>query len=97
MILISKFYRFPKDKPGVITMSLARDWACENRIEEWVYYADWDLYGRRAGLIRNQQMLDEGKPTEALAFHPDRNVKSGTGDMVSRLKKAGIPVQWFTE
>ena len=49
------------------------------------------------GPIRNQQMLDEGKPTEGLAFHPDADVKSGTGDMVARLRKAGIPVQWFTE
>ena len=26
------------------------------------YPADWDKFGRAAGPIRNQQMLDEGKP-----------------------------------
>ena len=29
----------------------------------WVWAAaDWSEYGRGAGLIRNEQMLDEGKP-----------------------------------
>lgn len=50
--------------------------------------ADWDRYGKRAGPIRNQQMLDEGKPDLVLAFPGG----SGTLDMVTRARKAGVTV-----
>lgn len=51
--------------------------------------ADWDKHGRAAGPIRNQQMLDEGKPSLVLAFNLGT---PGTNDMISRAKKAGIEV-----
>ena len=53
----------------------------------------WDKYGKGAGPIRNQQMLDEGKPDYVLAFHDDLEHSKGTRDMVNRAKKAGIPVE----
>jgi len=53
--------------------------------------ADWTRYGRAAGSIRNEQQLREGQPTYWLAFHPDLENSKGTGDMVRRLRKAGIP------
>ena len=59
-----------------------------------VYPADWNLYGRAAGPIRNQQMLDQN-PDIVLAFHPDINKSKGTADMVRRARKKGIPVQVF--
>lgn len=52
------------------------------------YPADWKKHGREAGPIRNQQMLDEGKPDIVVAF-PGGN---GTADMVRRAKKAGVEV-----
>lgn len=52
--------------------------------------ANWKQYGRAAGVIRNQQMLDEGKPTFVLAFHHDLKASRGTKDMVNRCKKYGI-------
>jgi|ERR1019366_1367921 hypothetical protein len=55
--------------------------------------ADWEKYGNAAGPIRNQQMLDEGKPTYVLAFHNDITHSKGTADMVLRARKAGIPVK----
>src|SRR6266851_2632973 len=33
------------------------------------YPANWAKYGKAAGVKRNQQMLDEGKPDLVLAFH----------------------------
>lgn len=55
--------------------------------------ADWNRYGKAAGRIRNQQMLDEGKPDVVIAFVDKPLVESrGTNDMVSRAKKAGLPV-----
>lgn len=67
----------------------ADEWAVVNwcGIEE--YPADWRKHGRAAGPIRNQQMIDEGRPDFAVAF-PGGN---GTADMVRRLKKAGVPFE----
>lgn len=53
-----------------------------------VYSADWDKHGRAAGPIRNQQMLDDGKPDLVVAFEGGR----GTADMVRRAKASGVHV-----
>jgi len=50
--------------------------------------ADWKQYGKAAGGIRNQQMLDEGKPDLVVAFKGG----TGTADMVRRAKEAGVEV-----
>ncbi len=57
------------------------------------YRANWRLYGKRAGPIRNQQMLDLGKPDFVIAFHEDLGSSKGTKDMLFRVQKAGIPFQ----
>lgn len=59
-----------------------------DRKEEICFPADWDKYGRAAGPIRNQRMLDEGKPNLVIAFPGGR----GTADMVRRATAAGIKV-----
>lgn len=56
------------------------------------YPAKWDEYGKAAGVIRNQQMLDEGKPDVVWAFHDDLKNSKGTKDMVKRALKARLPV-----
>jgi hypothetical protein len=43
---------------------------------EW-YIADWNRLGPGAGHIRNQRMIDEGKPDAAVAFPGG----TGTADM----------------
>lgn len=55
-------------------------------IEE--YPADWDKYGKRAGYIRNQQMLDEGKPDQVIAFPGGK----GTKMMIDLARKANVKV-----
>lgn len=57
-----------------------------------VYKADWSKYGKAAGPIRNQQMLDEGKPNLVVVFHNALEDSKGTLDMVTRAKKIGIDV-----
>jgi hypothetical protein len=54
--------------------------------------ADWRRYGRGAGPIRNQIMIDEGKPDLVLAFHENINDSIGTKDMVSRARRIGLKV-----
>lgn len=56
-------------------------------------HAQWDKYGRAAGPIRNQFMLDTYHPDKVLAFHKDLAHSKGTKDMVNRAKIAGIPVE----
>lgn len=68
--------------------SIALMWADEHGIPVAPYPADWQGHGKGAGYIRNQQMLDEGKPRLVLAFPGGR----GTDDMVRRSHKAGVPV-----
>jgi hypothetical protein len=49
----------------------------------------WDVHGKAAGLIRNQQMLDEGKPDLVVAFPGGR----GTAHMIKIARKADVEVQ----
>lgn len=69
--------------------SLAGEWAVVNWCAEEPYPADWASHGKAAGPIRNQRMLDEGKPDLVVAFPGGR----GTADMVRRAKAAGVPVR----
>lgn len=68
--------------------SLAADWALDRDVLCNAYPADWDRDGKAAGPIRNQRMLDEGKPHIVIAFPGGR----GTADMIRRAEKADIPV-----
>lgn len=71
---------------------LADEWA----IVHWVpcerYPAEWDKHGRAAGPIRNQVMIDKGKPDAGLGFPGGK----GTADMMRRLHTAGIKVYDYT-
>ena len=67
---------------------LGERFAKANNCELLVFPADWDKFGKGAGHIRNQQMIDEGKPDLVIAFRGGR----GTQDMIRRSKKHGIEV-----
>lgn len=67
---------------------LAWQWCDERGVRCGSYPANWDDHGKAAGAIRNQEMLDEGKPDLVIAFKGGR----GTADMVRRAKKAKVPV-----
>ena len=67
---------------------LAGKWALFNRVTELPFPADWGKLGRAAGPIRNQRMLDEGKPDLVVAFPGN----AGTADMIRRARAAGVPV-----
>lgn len=67
---------------------LAYDYAVRNKIMIQAFPAHWDKYGKAAGPLRNQQMLDEGTPDLILAFPGG----AGTEDMCRRGVLAGIEV-----
>jgi hypothetical protein len=54
------------------------------------YPAQWGRWGRKAGVLRNQQMLDAERPDIVYAFQ--LNNSKGTGDMIRRARKALIAV-----
>lgn len=54
---------------------------------------DWAHFKGGAGPLRNQLMLDEGKPDLVLAFHSNIYESKGTKDMVNRAMMAQIPVE----
>ena len=73
--------------------TLAGAAARQLKIPVEVFPAQWDLYGKSAGPIRNKQMLVEGKPDLVLAFHTDIMASRGTRDMVRRAERAGVPFE----
>lgn len=82
--------------------SIARDCAKYLGMIVLPFPAQWKKYGGRgrgnpAGPIRNQQMLDEGKPNLVVAFHNNIDKSKGTKDMLNRTKKAGIPCYLISE
>lgn len=61
-------------------------------VEHESYPADWKQHKRGAGPIRNQAMLDLGKPTLVLAFSNDFAASKGTANMIKQSQAAGVPV-----
>lgn len=67
---------------------IAQDIAEQLGIDTQVYVPDWKAHGKKAGPIRNQLMLDDGKPNLVVAFPGGK----GTADMVRRANAAGVMV-----
>lgn len=58
-------------------------------IKAIAFPANWDRHGKRAGSIRNEQMLREGRPHLVVAFPGG----SGTAHMCRIAEEAGVPVR----
>ena len=70
---------------------IADDWAWRRGVPREPYglpQGEWDELGKRAGPLRNQRMLDEGKPDLVVAFPGG----GGTKDIVRRAVKAGVAI-----
>jgi hypothetical protein len=72
--------------------TLAGEIANKFRMTVEVHPARWDIYGRGAGPIRNQEMVDSGSDI-CLAFLMPGS--TGTADCVKRAEKAGIEVRKY--
>ena len=72
--------------------SLGGEVAKELEMAVQVFPADWDQFGRRAGMMRNLQMLDE-KPDLVLAFHNFLPNSKGTKHTVTEALKRGIKTE----
>lgn len=89
---------FPSDISEIITGDaggadkLARWWAHKNNIPLSVFYAQWHIYGKTAGPMRNEIMAEE-YPTVGVAFPGGK----GTKDMTRRLIAKGIIIMQADE
>jgi hypothetical protein len=63
-------------------------WGLRNNVPIEEYPADWKLHGKRAGPIRNSQMLLEGAPDLVVAFWDGES--KGTKNMIEIAEKAGV-------
>lgn len=64
-------------------------WALERCVPIHLGRADWKKYGRAAGPIRNQKMMDEQRPDLVVAFPGG----AGTQSMIRIAEKAGVRVE----
>lgn len=69
--------------------TLAIKWAIENNVSYISCPAEWEKYGRIAGIKRNQYMLDTHKPDLVIAFDGG----NGTRHMISIARKSNVPVK----
>ena len=68
--------------------TIAMIWANSRGVPNVTYPALWKLHGKKAGPMRNTQMLEEGKPDVVIAFPGGK----GTRDMVAKAEAAGVKV-----
>jgi predicted Rossmann-fold nucleotide-binding protein len=67
---------------------LALQWAAGRGVCCVAVMAQWDKHGRVAGPLRNQEMIDRGRPDGVVVVPGGR----GTADMVRRAEAAGLTV-----
>jgi hypothetical protein len=72
--------------------SIAQAACAKLKLRHRIKIAQWDLYGRAAGPIRNRAMLDENVD-EVWYFHDDLSQSRGTANMVTQARRRGIPVR----
>ena len=75
---------------GVDTM--AEDYAVANDIDTIIFPADWERYGKRAGYLRNVQIVDYADEVLALWDGKSR----GTKHTIDIAHRAGKPVTIVT-
>ena len=63
-------------------------WAVESGVQRCTYHANWDIHARKAGPIRNANMIKFGAPDVCIAFKGGK----GTACMVDLARKAGVTV-----
>lgn len=64
------------------------DWSIEQHLP------DWEAHGKRAGILRNVEMLDSGVDL-VIAFH--KNASRGTAHAIDEARKRGITTRIWSE
>jgi len=69
--------------------TLAAEWAHVRQLTYITVPAPWRTYGKRAGMVRNEEMLAEWRPDLVVAFPGGR----GTENMIDLAERAGVEVR----
>lgn len=86
--------KLPKDKMIIVeggakgADACGKKWAEDNGVMVKTFPAHWDLYGKRAGHLRNAEMAEYA--THLVAFWDGQS--RGTKNMIDTAKKAGLKV-----
>ncbi len=72
---------------------IARICASQRGLDVREFPARWALWGKQAGMLRNQQMLNAVKPVLVIAFTYNLATSKGTRDMITRAREAGVPTE----
>lgn len=67
-----------------------RVWGESRGIDVRKFHAQWKVYGKAAGPMRNREQLAEGEPNYVFAFHNNLMESRGTLDMVTISTKARV-------
>lgn len=67
---------------------IAKQICIENGIPQTPYPAEWEKYGRKAGVIRNSQMVNEN-PKLVVVFFSGKRTR-GTQDTINKANRKGI-------
>ncbi len=68
--------------------TLAEYYAKKKSIPYLIFPADWDKHGKKAGILRNQDIVDNADAMIAFLAPESK----GTRDSIKRAQKKGIPV-----
>lgn len=68
--------------------ALSAEWARLRKIPCVEFPADWDKHKKAAGILRNIEMLRDGKPDCCIAFPGGK----GTAHMLGLMRKSGLPL-----
>jgi hypothetical protein len=71
---------------------MAEKWAREHKIPIKIFKPDWNKWGKSAGPLRNQQIIEYA--THVIAF-PSKDGR-GTQDSIARAKRLNRPLCEFT-
>jgi hypothetical protein len=71
--------------------SLAERWAKENRVQTLIFHPNWDTYGKKAGIMRNFDIIDSCD--QLIAFWDQKS--KGTKQALDYARKIGKGVKVY--
>lgn len=91
---MKRFYRWPPDliiSGGALGVdNAAQLYAEQHNIPFELVLAEWDIYGRAAGPMRNREMADLGTQLLAVWDGTSRGTKNMISEMLNRRKRVNL-------